>query len=74
MLKAVHIPAGIQKIGVGAFSGTGSLSTVTFEENSALVLIDESAFEGSGLTKIEIPASKVPAFKAGKAFKDAVNK
>ena len=23
---------------------------------------------------IEIPASKVPAFKAGKAFKDAVNK
>lgn len=23
--------------------------------------------------KIEIPASKVPAFKAGKAFKDAVN-
>ena len=25
-------------------------------------------------TKIEIPASKVPAFKAGKAFKDAVNK
>ncbi|MBE6738167.1 MAG: HU family DNA-binding protein [Ruminococcus sp.] len=24
--------------------------------------------------KIEIPASKVPAFKAGKAFKDAVNK
>jgi len=24
--------------------------------------------------KIEIPASKVPAFKAGKAFKEAVNK
>ena len=24
--------------------------------------------------QIEIPASKVPAFKAGKAFKDAVNK
>ena len=24
--------------------------------------------------KISIPASKVPAFKAGKAFKDAVNK
>lgn len=24
--------------------------------------------------KIEIPASKVPAFKAGKAFKDTVNK
>ena len=24
--------------------------------------------------KIEIPASKVPAFKAGKAFKDIVNK
>lgn len=24
--------------------------------------------------KIDIPASKVPAFKAGKAFKDAVNK
>ena len=24
--------------------------------------------------KITIPASKVPAFKAGKAFKDAVNK
>lgn len=24
--------------------------------------------------KIQIPASKVPAFKAGKAFKDAVNK
>lgn len=25
-------------------------------------------------TTIEIPASKAPAFKAGKAFKDAVNK
>ena len=24
--------------------------------------------------KIEVPAKKVPAFKAGKAFKDAVNK
>ena len=43
----------------------------TFErrERNARVGVDPRKNE-----KIEIPASKVPAFKAGKAFKDAVNK
>ena len=50
----------IQLVGFGSFER---------RERNARVGVDPRKNE-----KIEIPASKVPAFKAGKAFKEAVNK
>ncbi|MBQ6335902.1 MAG: HU family DNA-binding protein [Ruminococcus sp.] len=50
----------IQLVGFGTFER---------RERNARIGVDPRKNE-----KIEIPASKVPAFKAGKAFKDAVNK
>jgi type II restriction/modification system DNA methylase subunit YeeA len=39
------------------FSNDKSLVSVTFESNSKLQQIEESAFQGSGLTAIHVPAS-----------------
>lgn len=50
----------IQLVGFGSFER---------RERNARVGVDPRTN-----AKIEIPASKVPAFKAGKAFKEAVNK
>ena len=49
----------IQLVGFGTFER---------RERNARIGVDPRKNE-----KIEIPASKVPAFKAGKAFKDIVN-
>lgn len=43
----------------------------TFESHKRNARVGKNPATGE---KIDIPASTVPAFKAGKAFKDAVNK
>ncbi len=43
----------------------------TFESRKRNARVGKNPANGE---KIDIPASTVPAFKAGKAFKDAVNK
>ncbi len=58
----VEIPASVTEIGASAFEGGYSstskyLSAVTFEENSSLTTIGESAFTNSAITTINIPAS-----------------
>ena len=60
IVEAVAAGDKIQLVGFGTFER---------RERSARTGVDPRTN-----TKIEIPASKVPAFKAGKAFKDAVNK
>ncbi|MDA2984079.1 MAG: leucine-rich repeat domain-containing protein, partial [Actinomycetota bacterium] len=54
---AVTIPKTVTSIGDFAFSGISVLTSVTFEEDSALQTIGSDAFDGSGLTSIVIPKS-----------------
>lgn len=56
-LNNVSIPSGTRTIGKSAFMGCTGLTTLTFDPGSNLTLIDESAFESSGLTSIDIPNS-----------------
>ena len=54
----ITIPANVTEIGSNAFYGRSNLSKVTFEENSQLKTIGNSAFSRySSLTEITIPAS-----------------
>ena len=55
-LNTITIPNGITLIGGAAFSSSG-LTSVVFEENSSLMLIDGSAFFGCNISEIDIPAS-----------------
>jgi len=58
LLEYIDIPKTITKIGVGAFYDCTSLTTVTFEGNSAISTIPTSAFQGcSSLASVTIPAS-----------------
>ena len=57
-ITSVEIPASITTIGENAFKSCGSLTTVTFVENSQLQSIGFSAFVGcKSLTSVTIPNS-----------------
>jgi predicted DsbA family dithiol-disulfide isomerase len=55
-LTAIHIPASVEVLCNHCFWNCNSLASVTFELDSKLQRIEESAFEESGLTAIHIPA------------------
>jgi hypothetical protein len=56
-LARAWIPSSISRLIKDCFSRCTSLTSVTFESNSKLQRIEESAFAQSGLTTIEVPAS-----------------
>lgn len=56
-LMSIEIPASVEIIGEYAFSSLTNLTSVTFEENSNLRVIETEAFVETSLTAIEIPAS-----------------
>lgn len=56
-LTSIYIPANVTEIGDSAFSGTTSLSCVTFEQGSNLDRIESNAFRKSNITSIIIPAN-----------------
>lgn len=86
LVSAVAEAAGVSKKDVEAvLSATKDAIFTAVAENDKVQLVGFGTFEQrqrdarTGINprsgeKIEIAASKVPAFKAGKAFKDAVNK
>lgn len=53
--SSVRIPKEARRIPVGVFNEKTSVKYVTFEEGSQLEKIDAGAFEGCGITSIEIP-------------------
>ena len=56
-LTSIEIPSGVTSIGNYAFSGSSSLTSIEFEENSQLTSIGNWAFSYcSSLTSIEIPS------------------
>ena len=56
-LTSVTIPSGVTEIGMVAFSGCSTLTSVTFAENSQLTEIGMNAFYKTGLTSVNIPKS-----------------
>ena len=56
-LKSIVIPKSVTTIGTCAFANCTALSSVTFEEGSALTTIGVSAFENTPITKISVPDS-----------------
>ena len=56
-LTSVTIPSGVTEIGMVAFSGCSTLTSVTFAENSQLTEIGMNAFYKTGLTSVTIPES-----------------
>lgn len=57
-ITSIEIPARVRSIGYRAFRHCGSLTSVTFAENSQLTSIGSDAFyDCTSLTSIEIPAS-----------------
>lgn len=56
-IQSITIPNSVFLIYATAFQHTASLTTLTFEENSELVVIGASAFYGSGITSLELPQS-----------------
>ena len=58
--KSIVIPASVTTIEQGAFTGRGSLQSVTFEEGSELTTIEASAFLGcQALSNVELPEGLV---------------
>ncbi len=55
-ISSIEIPASVTNIGQGAFRHS-ELETLTFESESQLKTIEQSAFLFSSLTEIEVPAS-----------------
>ena len=56
--EAVEIPASVEEIGSGCFSGCSSLCRVTFASGSVLKLIGKESFRRcENLEELEIPAS-----------------
>ena len=52
-----RVPAGVRKIGAGAFAGNTNITGIDFSDSS-VEKIDEGAFKGcTGLTELTIPAS-----------------
>jgi hypothetical protein len=63
--SSVVIPSRIEILCELCFAYCTSLTSVTFESNSKLHRIEESAVKGSGLTTIELPASVEVAYVRG---------
>ena len=55
-LTSIEIPASVVYIGTCAFTDARNLTSVTFESNSLLQVIDDRAFDSTALTSIDIPA------------------
>ena len=71
-IETVFIPNSITSIGVNAFRGSASLTTVTFEEGSQLTSIGDNAFNGcTVLTSIDIPAGVTTI--GGSSFSSCTN-
>lgn len=60
-LKTVNIPSSVKVIYEGAFEGTTALKTFTFDADSNLNEIKESAFKGTKLTAFDISGTQVNA-------------
>ncbi len=58
-LESVTIGSGITEISDGAFKDAGSLSNVSFGDDSKLTSIGASAFQNTGLTSITLPETPV---------------
>ena len=56
MLNSIEIPEGITEIGAASFYKS-ALTSITFAENSRLMVIGAKAFAQNTLTGVEIPAS-----------------
>ncbi len=56
-IESIVIPASVIQIGKCTFYHCGALTQVTFEENCLLKVINNSAFNYSGLKEIDIPKS-----------------
>lgn len=54
---AFEVPASVTTIAANAFSGNKRLKSVTFASNSALQTIGNYAFAGTGLERIDLPAT-----------------
>lgn len=52
------VPAQVKTIGAKAFSKAAKLTSVTFEEGSALSSVSEMAFQMTGLTEFTFPATE----------------
>ncbi len=59
LLKEIAVPAGLESIGMDAFSGSSGLERLVFEENSTLLSIACRAFAYSGISAVEFPASLI---------------
>ncbi len=69
-LKEIVIPAGVTSIGQYAFYKSG-LETLTFASGNAINTIETSAFEGSKITNLTLPAAGSGTTTLGMAaFKD----
>ena len=62
-LSNVKLPAGLTEIGQSAFQNTTSLKTIDIP--AGLTTLGGSAFSGSGLTTIDLSATKVPIIQGG---------
>ncbi|MGL5733099.1 MAG: leucine-rich repeat domain-containing protein [Metamycoplasmataceae bacterium] len=56
-LESMFIPAAVTEIRQNVFLNTTNLRTITFENNSSLTRILGGAFQGSGITAINLPNS-----------------
>ena len=71
-LNSVNIPAGVTTIETATFLNCTDLTTVVFDENSQLKIIDSAAFSGcSKLTDFKIPTGVT--YIRPNAFKDCIS-
>ena len=56
-IRSIQLPSSVEVIATRAFYGHGNLTNITFAQSSSLRVIENSAFEKSGLTSIVLPAS-----------------
>lgn len=56
-LSKIELPASVTKIHDGAFSGSSKLNSVNFASLTALSEIGDSAFSGTALSEVEVPAT-----------------
>lgn len=62
-LSNVKLPSGLTQIGLNAFAGATSLKTIDIP--AGLTTLGGSAFSGSGLTTIDLSATKVTTIQGG---------
>ena len=64
-LRSVHIPEGIVEIRAAAFFACSHLQSLTFAENSRLLVIANLAFACCAITELHVPASVIMIGSAG---------